>query len=94
MFGPKWNFRKLDEELLQESMTWSCAVGPSPEETEYQEPEIWVDRVLREACDASAPRIYAKRSRKQVHWWNPEIETQRGLTIRASAVQQGQSLER
>lgn len=81
--GLRWNLKKADMDLFQESITWSCSVGPSVEELENPNPGLWVDRVLREACDASTPRIYARKPRKSVHWWCDEVEIQRRLTIRA-----------
>jgi len=80
--GPKWNMRKLDVEILRDSIEWSCAVGPV-NAVGGSDPGLWIDRVLREACDASAPRIFARGSRRHVYWWCDEVESQRRLTIRA-----------
>lgn len=81
--GPRWNWRKLDEDMLRESAAWSCLVGPAIEEINDPNPDLWVDRVLREVCDASAPRVFARKPRKYVHWSTDEVDTLRRITIRA-----------
>lgn len=65
--GLRWNWRKLDQNLLQESATWSCSVGPSLEKLDDPNPSHWMDRVLREVCDASALRVFARKPQKYVH---------------------------
>lgn len=74
IFGLRWNLKKLDRELLQESFLWSCSIDPSPQEREDSNPGCWMDRVLREACDAAAPRIYARRPSRSVYWWDDAID--------------------
>lgn len=65
--GPKWNLRKLDTEMFRDSIVWSCSVT-SENVPDDSDPGLWIDRVLREACDASAPRIFTRGSRKHVYW--------------------------
>lgn len=74
--------KKLDRDIFQESILWSCSVGPSPEECDDLNLGHWIDRILKEACDASAPRVYACKHRKSVHWWNT-LDELRKLVIRA-----------
>lgn len=56
---------------------------PHEEELEDNNPGRWVDEVLREACDASAPRVYVRKPRRHVYWWCDEVEELRRQTIRA-----------
>jgi len=74
--------RKLDVGMLRDSIEWSCAVAPENVSDDL-DPGLWIDRVLREACDASAPRIFARGPRKHVYWWCDAVENQRRLTISA-----------
>jgi len=83
VYSPRWNLKKLDRELLLESILWSCSVGPSPEESFDLNPGLWIDRVLREACDASAPRVYVTKYRRNVYWWSDAIEELRKSAVRS-----------
>lgn len=70
----KWNFAKLDVEMLQTSLNWACSVNISEEEATNTEGwQKWTERVMREACNASAPRCKQTQPRKRVYWWNEHI---------------------
>lgn len=81
---PRWNLAKLDRELFVESLEWACGVGPS--ERELETPEglgEWLDRVMRVACDASAPRVGSRGPRENAYWWNDTIAELRRISMRA-----------
>jgi len=43
----------------------------------------WVDHVLTAACNAAAPKIKGRASKKSMYWWNNQIAELRARAIRA-----------
>lgn len=80
----RWNLKKLDEDMFQWAITWHCSTGPSEETvssaSKYSE---WVDWVMTDSADASAPRCFSKKTRKQAYWWNEELGEIRRACIRS-----------
>lgn len=81
----RWNAARIDKDKFVESLEWACAVGPSNRELEDPEGwSLWLLRTMQNACDASAPRVGARRPpRETMYWWNNNIAELRHISIKA-----------
>lgn len=80
----KWRIKEMDLDLFGEVLEWRCdAYQREKEIMEEDKGAEWLQRVMTEAADASTPRAKGKitSGRKQVHWWNEDIEQSRKQCI-------------
>lgn len=74
----RWNFKKLDTNMLHMALEWACAVGKTELLlTSTKDRHRWLQRIMRESCDSSAPKHRQGVRRKQVYWWSEEIAASR-----------------
>lgn len=60
------------------ALEWACAVGKTELElTSTKNRQRWLQRIMRESCDSSAPKHRQGVRRKQVYWWSEEIAASR-----------------
>lgn len=79
----RWDFKKMDRDMLNLSLLWSCWVGPGEEDRSRGDKVAeWVERTMTEACEASTPRVRKPGPRNKVHWWNEELSELRRICIR------------
>lgn len=77
-----WNFRKMDKEVFDMSVSWSCAVRPVGEERgNARERAGWIDETIKQACDISTPKNKRTGPRKNAYWWNEEVKEVRRICI-------------
>lgn len=60
--------------------------GRNPEAEDAQDLNQTIkdlDKLMEEACDASAPRIGPRRPRRKAYWWQESVANLRTLCIRA-----------
>ncbi|KMQ90166.1 reverse transcriptase [Lasius niger] len=80
----RWALNKMDPLMFRTALEWSNSVGPSEEErTSATSMRAWLNRVMKEACDASAPRVGRRKQKRQAYWWNFTIAEKRGACHRA-----------
>lgn len=83
---PRWNYGRLDDEVLTEVLEWSCMedlAADSGRDISAESAALWIDRKLGDACDMAAPRAGKGRRRENAHWWNSQIADLRRACIRA-----------
>lgn len=83
-----WNFKKLDQEMLVETLEWKCATTPFEDLAEYnaQDWVKWLDATMAEACDLAAPRSKARGKRRTAYWWSESLaDARRRCTIKQRA---------
>lgn len=69
-----WNLKRMDVTSFHSHLDWSCGFGPLEADLETANgPAEWLDTVMREACDFSAPRSGHRALRRKVFWWNEEV---------------------
>ncbi|KMQ88875.1 reverse transcriptase, partial [Lasius niger] len=74
----------MDPVMFRTALEWSNSVGPSEEElASATSMRSWLNRVMKEACDASAPRVGRRKQKRQTYWWNSTIAEKRGACHRA-----------
>ncbi|XP_071581984.1 uncharacterized protein [Temnothorax nylanderi] len=83
--APRWNFRRMDTDIYQASIEWTCAITPNNDEYLIDfKPDKWIHLCISNACKAAVPRV---RDRKRsTYWWNSEIARLRKRTIAARRV--------
>lgn len=82
----KWNFKKLDDTMLIDALTWASCVGPTAEELENGDLDTWINNALRNACDASTSRAKPFFRRTRVYWWSDDIAELRRIAIVARRI--------
>ncbi|XP_071579635.1 uncharacterized protein [Temnothorax nylanderi] len=82
----RWNFKKMDVELYQAAIEWTCAVSPSDLDFMINAvPDRWIHDCIAGACRAAVPRLQARRS-SHAYWWNERIAQLRAASISARRV--------
>lgn len=71
----RWNLKRIDLPLFEEALSWGCLLGPASWASASSS-ATWVTRLLRQACDLTAPRARSN-AKKSVYWWNTEIANKR-----------------
>lgn len=69
---PRWNFRKLDVDILNAFATarvWLQGSKMGPSATDRAD---WINRTLRDISDRAMPKNRG-RCRKSAYWWNEEV---------------------
>lgn len=69
--NPKW--KKVNEDMFLAAPVWYGYEEPFNEETSAEERADWIASVLRDCCDAEAPRAGQNTYQSQVYWWNDEV---------------------
>jgi len=79
--SPRWNLKKLDEDILGASLVWSGAVQPA-NLTSAEDWATWINRAMTNACDASMPRSRGRNPRRSAYWWDSSIADLRERCVR------------
>lgn len=83
---PRWNYSKMDPEILTAVLEWHCGVSTNTTTSSMETADTaasWIDATLKEACDMVAPRAGKFKRKKNTHWWSPRIAELRSTCITA-----------
>ncbi|XP_029670922.1 uncharacterized protein LOC115240094 [Formica exsecta] len=85
---PRWNWKKVDWEKFQTSLSWSCATWndnvAEAEEilTSSERLEKWIRDTMSHACDVAAKRSGKPPRKNKAYWWSDTIAGLRAEAIR------------
>ncbi|XP_067216670.1 uncharacterized protein [Linepithema humile] len=79
---PRWNIKKMNEDIFRASLIWSGAVRQASK-TSAEEWANWTHRVMTDVCNTSMPRSRKENPRRSAYWWSPDIAELRESCIRA-----------
>lgn len=85
---PRWNYTKLDTEILTEALEWYGVQGNSVDvdaviDRSALEYASWIGCAVTRACDMAAPRTGRPARRRNSYWWGPRLAELRRRCIRA-----------
>lgn len=80
---PRWAIKKLDEDILKAAIRVATWIGEWGGAQNVESKVAWLQRTLREICDAAMPRVRLS-AKNAAYWWNENIAQLRKLTLRAN----------
>lgn len=80
---PRWKWELLEEDWFQAVSSWHGNDERRFNEYSIEERATWLARVLKETCNAAAPRVKNTPMRTQAYWWSEKIAEIRRDSIRA-----------
>lgn len=83
---PKWSTKNFDSDIFAETIECYCEgynKDPDLSSMDPHESALWIKRVMTDASDISMKRMGTHPRRRQVHWWNTEIQDMRRTCIQS-----------
>ncbi|XP_025263066.1 uncharacterized protein LOC105257610 [Camponotus floridanus] len=83
---PRWSSKDFDPDMLVETVEHYCKEyisnnNPNSTSIDPDESATWIKKIMTDASDMSMKRIKLHPKRRQVHWWNSEVEDARRTCI-------------
>lgn len=79
----RWNLKKFNADFFLATLNWH--EKDTIEKHQFNPDGMigWLDKVMKEACGAAAPRVGPKKPRHQAYWWSENTAALRHDCIRA-----------
>lgn len=78
---PRWSHKNFDPDLFAETIECYCKgysqENQNPSDMDPDESAAWIKKTMTDASDISMKRMKPHPRKKQVHWWNLEIQEAR-----------------
>lgn len=74
----------MDKATFDLSLEWACSSETLEDDDLFaRDYSTWMDEVMKEACDASAPRVGRRHLKRAAYWWDNSIAELRSSCIKA-----------